>query len=163
MPAPPLSLAAIRQPAFLYGADGTVAEANDLADGLAGRPLAGMTPTDVVNVLGIRSPGGAPLAPADLPAARALRGEEVVDVPLSVTAAGGRTVHVLATAAPIRDGDAVVGALVVWQDVSVRETARASVPAPTRSGRGRHRRLLDAILGTLPYRVSLWGRDERLL
>ena len=152
---PPLSLAAIRQPAFLYGSDGRIAEANDLAEGLAGRPLAGCSAVDIIAIFGNRHPDGSRFTPETLPPSRALAGEEAVDVPIVVTVAGGRVLHILATASPIIDGDMICGALVVWQDVS----ALAAVCAE----RGRHGQLLDTILGTLPCRVSLWDRDERLI
>ncbi len=125
MPAPPLSLAAIRQPAFLYDAGGRIVEANDLAEALAGRPLAGRTLAAMVGLFDIHSPDGSPLLAADMPAGLALAGDEAVDVPLVVRAADGRTVHILATASPILDGDALAGALVIWQDVSALETAAA--------------------------------------
>jgi len=115
---PPHVLAAIRQPAFVYRQEGSLEAANDLAEALAGRPLAGMTPADVIACLSVRRRDGTPLPPSDLPAARALQGEEMVNVPLTVTTDDGRTIHVLATASPIRDGDTVAGALSVWQDVT---------------------------------------------
>ncbi len=183
MSVPPLSLAAIRQPAFLYDADGRIAEANDLAEALAGRPLAGRTLAAVVGIFDVRSPDGTPLLAADLPAARALAGEEAVDVPLVVRAADGRTLHVLATAAPIRNGGEVVGALSIWQDMSAREGMRAEAETAaeelqmqgeelrqqgcdlvrTASDLDRQQRLLDNILGAMPHHVSLWDRDERLV
>lgn len=175
MPAPPLTLAAIRQSAFLYDADGTIAEANERAEALAGRPLAGSTAVAVVGILDIRSRNGALLEPSDLPALRALAGAEAVDVPLTVTGADGRTVHVLITASSIRAGANIVGALECWQDVSAFVEARAAAEwsaealgrqgaelARTVADLERQRGLLDAILGTLPHRVSLWGRDHRL-
>ncbi len=182
MSAPPLSLAAIRQPAFLYDADGTIADANDLAEALAGRSLAGRTLAAVVGIFDVRSPDGSPLLAADLPAGRALAGEEAVDVPLAVRAADGRTLHVLATAAPILNDGEVVGALSIWQDVSARERIRAEAETAAEELRAqeeelrqqggelvraasdldRHQRLLDNILGAMPHHVSLWDRDERL-
>ena len=118
MPASSVPLAAIRQPAFLYDAGGRVVEANDLIESLAGRPLAGCSIADVEAVFRMRPRGGAPYPLAELPVSQALAGEEAVDVPLEITASDGQTQHVLATASPIRDGDAVTGALVVWQDVT---------------------------------------------
>ncbi len=175
MPATPISLAAIRQPAFLYGPDGRIAAANDRAEVLAGQSLAGRTLTDAIGIFDVRTPDGTSLLAAGMPATRALAGEEAVDVPLVVTAADGRTVHVLATAALIREGGAVTGALVVWQDVSALEAARAGAEGAVeklqmqeqkllrqREELDRQRRLLDTVLGTLPHRVSLWGPDERL-
>ena len=91
MTTPPLSLGAIRQPAFLYGADGRIAEANDRAELLAGRPLAGCGVADVAALFAPRAPGGMPLVPTDLPAGRALAGDDAIEVPLEITAADGRT------------------------------------------------------------------------
>ncbi len=127
MSAPPLSLAAIRQPAFLYGADGTIAEANDLAEALACRPLTGCTAADVIATFSNRQPDGTPFVPGALPPTRALAGEEQVDVPMVVTAADGRDLHLLVTASPIRDGDMIAGALVVWQNVTEQKRTEAAL------------------------------------
>ena len=123
--APPLSLAAIRQPAFLYTPDGRIAAANDRIEALAGRPLAGCSAADIIAHFGHRHPDGRQFVPEELPPTRALAGEEAIDVPIEITAADGRTVHILATASPIRESGGIVGALVVWQDVSALETALA--------------------------------------
>ncbi len=143
---PPLSvpLAAIRQPAFLYDADGRIAEANDLAEALAGRLLARCSAAEIITAFDLRSPDGTPLSPADLPSARALASGEAVDVPLEVTTADGRTVQILASASPVRDGDAVVGALTVWQDVSrlVRDYA-GTVAEEMGLQEAKYRRLVD--------------------
>ena len=189
-PFPSLSLVAIRQPAFLYAPDGRIAAANDLAEALAGRPLAGCSAIDIIAHFGHRHPGGRRFVPEELPPSRALAGEEAIDVPIEITAADGRTVHILATASPIRESGGVIGALVVWQDVTALEAAlaeqvhlRFEAEVRTQDLRthgeelrqqgeelraanaelDRQHRLLDTILGTLPYRVSLWGPDERLV
>jgi PAS domain S-box-containing protein len=114
----PLTLAAIRQPAILFEADGRISAANDLAEALAGRPLRDCTAADVIAVLRVRRPDGTPVVPTELSVSRALAGEEAIDVPLAITASDGRAVHVLATASPLRDGDSVTGVLCVWQDVT---------------------------------------------
>ncbi len=183
MTAPPIQLAAIPQPAFLHGPDGGIVEANDRAEALAGRPLAGRTAATMVGIFDIRGPDGTPLMAADLPSAQALAGVEAVDVPLVVTAADGRAVHVLASASPIREGERVVGALAVWQDVSrlVRDQAEAATVAEEIGMQGeelrqqgdelvrtcneleRQQRLLDGVLGALPHQVSVWDRDDRLV
>ncbi len=187
---PQLPLSAIRQPAFLYGRDGRITAANDLAEALAGRPLVGCSAADVIAIFGNRRLDGTLFVPEELPPSRALAGEEAIDVPITVTAADGRTVHILATASRIRDGGETVGALVVWQDVSALEAALAAqirLRHESETGRDElalqgeelrqqsdellranvendlQHRLLDAILGTIPYRVSLWSREERLL
>ena len=183
MPTPPLTLAAIRQPGFLYDADGRIAEANQQAEALAGRPLAGCSLADAIDIFDPRHPDGTSLAPSDLPACRALAGGVAIDVPFTVTASDGLTLHVLATASPLREGDRIVGALSIWQDVSSLEAARAGAEkaaaelgareeklrqttaalAVEKNELERQRGLLDAILGILPYRVTLWDRDQRLV
>ncbi len=122
-----LPLAAIRQPAFLWAPDGCIAEANDLAEALAGRPLAGCNPADIVAIFEVRFPDGTELEPADLPASRALAGEEVVNAPLVVTAADGRTVRVLVTTSPVRDGPVIAGALAIWHDIPDPERLRSEL------------------------------------
>ena len=125
MPLPPVPLDAIRQPAFLYGPGGRIVAANDLAEALAGRPLAGSSCAEVVRIFRHRHQDWTPLAPEELPACRALAGREAIDVPFAVTLADGRTIDIVATASPIRDGDAVAGALVLWQDVTAARQAEA--------------------------------------
>ena len=90
MPAPHLSLDAIRLPAFLYGPDGTILAANDLAEAFAGRELAGSSAADALAIFTQCRPDGTPLMPAELPVSIALAGEEVIEVPLAVTVADGR-------------------------------------------------------------------------
>jgi PAS domain S-box-containing protein len=124
MSVPPLTLAAIHQPAFLYGTDGRIAEANDLAEALAGRPLAGCSPAAMVAIFDIRLPDGTPLVSEDLPAIRVLAGEEAGDILFTVTASDGRTVHVLATAFPLQEGGRIAGALSIWHDATGREQLR---------------------------------------
>gem|GEM_PF-568519 len=114
----PSFLMAIRQPIFLYGADGTIAAANDLAETFAGRPVVGMRAGDLIDLFSIAHPDGTPLAPADLPAVRALGGEEAIDLPLTIRAADGRRVSVLVTASPLREDGQVVGAVSLWQNVT---------------------------------------------
>ncbi|HIH03386.1 MAG TPA: PAS domain-containing protein, partial [Methanoregulaceae archaeon] len=177
-------LAAIRQPAFIYGTDGRIAEANDLAEALAGRPLAGRSIAAVVGIFDVHAlSGGTPMLAAGMPVSRALCGEEAVDVPIVVTAADGRRVHALATASPIRNGGTITGALAIWQDISALETARTNAETAAEElmvqeeelrqqgdelvraniENDRQRRLLDAILDRIPYRVDLWSADGRYL
>ena len=127
MPPPSVPLDAIRQPAILYDASGWVVAANGPAEALAGRPLAGLSLDGVIGVFQHRHHGGARLSPAELPSARALAGAEIVDLPLVIATAGGNEIIIRASASPIREGEAVRGALVIWHDVTESEYALESL------------------------------------
>ncbi len=148
MPAPLLSLDAIRLPAFLYGPDGTILAANDLAEALAGRGLAGSSAADALAIFTQCRPDGTPLMPAELPVSIALAGEEVIEVPLAVTVADGRSLFVLATASPIREDGALSGALVLWQDVTARTQAERELARYAEDLRGSREQLADVIEAT---------------
>jgi PAS domain S-box-containing protein len=77
----------------------------------------------MVDVFRHRRPGGGPLSPAELPSARALSGADLVDVPLVIAVAGDAEIMILASASPIRDGEEVAGALVIWHDITESERA----------------------------------------
>jgi PAS domain S-box-containing protein len=124
MPRPSVPLDAIRQPALLFDAEGRIAAANDLAEAVAGRPLAGRSNAEAIRTF---RPDGTPITPAELPACRALSGEVVVDAPLRIVLADGQALDILATASPIRDGDAIAGALVVWQNVTENNRAETAL------------------------------------
>ena len=62
---------------------------------------------------------GKPLSPADLPQARAVRGEEVASTPLTLHSPDGRTLWVAISAAPIRGRDGrQLGAVATLSDIS---------------------------------------------
>ncbi len=111
-------LAEIPRPAFRYGADGTVKEVNVLVEGLADRPLIGMTIERVIERFKVRGRHGTGLPLKESPVRSALDGTEVLDLPLIITTATGSDVHILATASPIREGEKITGARCVWRDVS---------------------------------------------
>jgi PAS domain S-box-containing protein len=146
MSVPPYSLAAIRQPALMYGPNGRVAAANDLAEALAGRQLAGLSDAEVIRTFRHRWPDGTPLPLAELPAHRAFAGEEAVDVPLVITVADGRELDILATASPVREGDAIVGTLVIWQDVTERRRAEEEMRANEERFHALYEHSRDAII-----------------
>ncbi len=173
MPPPSVPLDAIRQAAILFDTTGRIVAANDRAVAFAGRPLAGLSAAEAAAIFDIRLPHGTPLPAAALGAPRALAGEEVVDIPLTVTLADGRTLEVLATASPVRDGDAVVGALVLWQDV----TARVKAEEALRESEEKYRALIETNVDFVwemdtggrytycsPQMERLWGlRPEEMI
>jgi PAS domain S-box-containing protein len=125
---------AICQPALRYGPDGRVLEATGRAEVMAGQPLADRSLAEVAAILRARQLDGTPVAPAELPGARAIDGETVVDLPLTVTASDGRTLRILVSAAPVRDGAGTTGALVIWHEqVSGTRVDRAESEAKYRN------------------------------
>ena len=147
MPRPLLPLSAIRQAAFFYGPDLAVVETNDLAEALAGQPLAGCSAEAVARIFRARGADGTPLGPGRLRSSRALCGEDVLEVPLSVTTADGQALEVLATASPVRDGDATLGVLVLWQDVTGRRAAERTLAD--------EHELLERLIETVPVMISI--------
>ena len=119
-PLPPISIASVHQPAFLFTADGRCAAANSLAESLAGRPLTGCLPRDLVEIFHLSGPNGSPFAPADLPCCRTLGGEEFAELEIRITSHDGRTHTIQSVASPVHDGGVIVGVLDVWHDVTER-------------------------------------------
>ncbi len=65
-------------------------------------------------------------APKDLPLARALRGEEVVDEEVYVKQSGDRSGHWMsASASPLRDTEGIQGAVVIFRDITERKEEQA--------------------------------------
>ena len=124
---PSVPLDAIRQPAFVYTAEGRIVAANGPIQALAGRSLAGCTATEILATFRNRHPDGTPFLPHESPLSRALRDEETTDVPMTITADDGREHHLLVSASPLRDGGRITAALVVWQDVTGIRRAEAAL------------------------------------
>jgi len=139
MTPPFVPLDAIRSPALLYDAGGRIVAANDLAEALAGQPIIGLSAADLAAIFDVRSPDGMPIPAEWLAAPKALAGEESVDVPIAVTLPDGRRIEILATASPVREGDAVAGVLAVWQDI----TGRAEAERALEESRAKYRALIE--------------------
>ncbi len=105
-----------------HGRDGDRLEVNKRAQHMIGHPLerAGQYP-DV-----LCTPEGQPVGRSELPSARALRGERLVDVEYLIPKEGGGGTPILVSAAPIIDRNkAVLGAVAAFQDITaVKELER---------------------------------------
>ena len=121
-------LAALPTPAFLYGPDARIVAANWQADALAGRPLAGRSAASVADLFQVRLQNGEREPEPGLALSSALAGGKAEDHPLTVTAVDGRTLSIIRTTSPIRDGNRIAGALVVWREATPGGDERAALP-----------------------------------
>lgn len=111
-------------------ADGRFVVFNDSARRILGIGETDVSPEKWPEVYGLHLPGGVTLYPArDLPLARAMQGEVVVEAPILVRnerLPAGLTIVVSAT--PLRDKTGrVIGAVAVFHDVSVRKETMDSL------------------------------------
>lgn len=135
---------------LLYQPDGLVI-CNRRAEELLGMPLS-PTGGSAQYADRIFFPNGEPVPPDQLASARVLRrGETIVAEEYVVARADGTRIHILGSAAPIRDSSgAVIGGVGVFQDVS----ERMRLDRDSRM----NERLLQAIFDILP--VGIWIADQ---
>lgn|GEM_PF-1299218 len=112
------SLEGILWPALLYGPNRRIIAANGLAEALAGRALAGAYVATLTGLLHVRRTDCSYVVLPEMPAIRALAGEEVVDLPVSISAANGRRTVILVSSSLVREDGKIVGALSIWRDSS---------------------------------------------
>ncbi|MHB9092011.1 MAG: sensor histidine kinase [Chloroflexota bacterium] len=107
---------------MVYGSNGEIVRMNETAERLLGFPrgaLAGMSPGDRSHSLDLRSARGTPLAESEMPLTRALRGETVIGLHLTVHRPDGITVHLLSNASPIVDSShRILGAVASFADIT---------------------------------------------
>lgn len=104
-------------PVAVYSPDGRIEFANAARQQLTGPDIA--TLDDAIARLAHTREDGTAIARSDLPAIRALAGEIVIGERLRLRAADGRTLAMLANAAPLRNatGD-ITGAVVAYDDIT---------------------------------------------
>ncbi len=117
-------LEGIADPALIYDLRGTVVRANTAAKESFGFNPAGMSQTALVKKLSSRAARGVKLKRDDFISARALTGKAVRDREYRFTDAKGKKRTVLSSAAPIKEGREIDGALVVWHDVTEQRRAQ---------------------------------------
>lgn len=110
--------AALAEGVVIYDAAGRLTWANASAIAMLGLNPVGVSAAALATSLAVRDGAGRLAEAAQLPGARALAGEVVQAERYVFTDAAGMEAHILATAAPIRAGDAVVGAIVIWQKIA---------------------------------------------
>jgi PAS domain S-box-containing protein len=82
---------------------------------------------DIVERLAVRHPDGRPVAPDDLPAGRARRGQTVMGERYLFTSAEGREMITHSSASPLWANDKVSGVVTVWHDATERERAAEEI------------------------------------
>lgn len=106
-------LDSIQSSVLVFDLEGRVVKINQAARQLVGDELLGSTPEERRDHGGLRDAAGAPLAVANFPSTRALRGE-TVDMDLSFRLPDGRLLPLHARATPLRRADGTIrGAVLV--------------------------------------------------
>lgn len=108
----------IAEGVVVYDAAGRLTWANEAAIAAFGLNPIGATSVMLATSLAVRDMEGHLLPEDRLPSRRALRGEHVQAEQIIFTDTAGADIHVLATAAPLRAGDEITGAIVVWREVA---------------------------------------------
>ena len=86
---------------------------NDAARRLAGRPLLGLSLSDLQRIAGPVTVGSQPLTPGQTPGERALRGETVTGVEIRARTPDGRPIDLLESAAPLPGPGGMVREVVI--------------------------------------------------
>ncbi|MEK6606488.1 MAG: ATP-binding protein [Myxococcota bacterium] len=112
---------------FFDAPDGDLVMANAAAARIFGRPVGHEPLSERPRLYGFRHPDGRGFRVEELPAWRALRGQTVVNEEFRIDRPDGSSVHCHVSATPVRadDDGALLGAAVVFQDVTAfRDLAR---------------------------------------
>jgi two-component system, LuxR family, sensor kinase FixL len=112
---------------IIYNADGELMRLNPAAIDAYGYDPIGEDRLEVAQRLSVQCPDGCPIDPADLPSSRALTGEVVRSQRLLLTNARGEQLVILVSGSPIRLGGELVGAVVVFHDITDRERAQKAL------------------------------------
>jgi PAS domain S-box-containing protein len=119
----------LAEPLLVSHADGTLMRVNPAFTRLFGTPedWAGMSLADRIRQVRLLTADGEPVAPMETPGARALAGETVHGVLQQLTREDGSVLHLSTSAAPVRTAEGVVGAAVVFTDVTERVRAEQAL------------------------------------
>jgi len=114
---------AMVQQVFIYNTGGRVIWANPAARACLGTEPVGLTMDEMLDAASISAPEGPRLLREELPEHRALQGVATAGISLYITTAPGNKTAVLASASPIRKSSSIIGAIVLWQDVTGQKEA----------------------------------------
>jgi two-component system, LuxR family, sensor kinase FixL len=112
---------------IIYNANGELRRLNPAAIEAYGYEPIGEDRISVAKFLSVQTPDGFPIDSANLTSSRALAGEVVRNQRLLLTNARGEHLVILASGSPIRLGGELVGAVVVFHDITDRERAQKAL------------------------------------
>lgn len=123
-------LDALADAVLVYDAEARVVGANPAATALFGFAPIGLREEELLRHVSITAPDGRPAAPSVLPAGRVLRGQGRVHERYHLVNRQGQRFALEALATPLCRQSRLIGAVVVWHDISeheqIQETAQAS-------------------------------------
>jgi PAS domain S-box-containing protein len=120
---PAIPLDTLREPAFLFDADGIVFAGNRAAERLAGDSPVGLSAAGLADRLALRLLDGRPPEAAQAAVRQALEGGEPPPLRGEVVADGSVSAVTIITA-PVRDVGRIAGALSIWRDGTGRRPDR---------------------------------------
>lgn len=99
---------------------GNILHMNEVGQRILGQPLASDL-TESVQRYDVRTLAGDPMSPADLPLARALRGEQVFGMEHLIRGKSGEDTRITVSANPVRSQEGeIIGAVAIFRDVTRR-------------------------------------------
>lgn len=127
-------LSQLTEGVIITDATGAITFVNEAADRLHGVARLGVTPDAYASTYSLWTVDGAPYPPLDLPLARAVRGETVLDASWLVRRADGAEVRAIGSARPIlTDGGEQLGAVLTFRDDTERHRVEQSLHDETRA------------------------------
>jgi PAS domain S-box-containing protein len=116
--------AQLAEGAIVADAAGRILMVNAAAEHIHGAAHLNIGPEDYAKTYSLRTLDGAPHPPADLPLARAVRGETVSEARWRIVRPDGVTVLAIGSASPIHDTDGLrIGAVLTLRDDTARDVA----------------------------------------
>jgi PAS domain S-box-containing protein len=120
-------ITAIIDPLVVVDAEGTVQKANPAAAAVYGLDPVGVHRRDLSGLLCVRHPDGRSALDEELATSQAMQDKKIVRQHYQFATPDGRNLTIVACAAPLFDGDQVLGAVLVWHDMTEREQLLAQL------------------------------------
>lgn len=140
---------------IVYSANGVALQANPAAIQAYGFDPVNLTSQAIHKRLSIRYPDGSLVPFKNFPASRALRGEAITGERFTLINAEGRKLSMVVAASPLVVNDRLLGAVVVWHDMTELERLLAQLEA--------ERAKLSTIIANAPEAIVMADKNSRIL